>query len=197
MTKDQLYRELNYVNATRESRTKYANLILENPKLLQPLLEILFTVNNKISIRAAWILEFVCKQNIALILPHIGFFISNLSRLRFDSAIRPCAKIVEILIQLFYKKKAPVITEALSISNRAALVEICFDWLITDQKVAVKAYSMSSLYLLGTEFDWIQNELKLNLQRNYSSESAAFKARAKYILQDFGVNVPRCKSKIR
>ena len=33
--------------------------------------------------------------------------------------------------------------------------------MINDEKVAVKAYSMATLYYLGTEFDWIHEELKL------------------------------------
>ena len=109
MTKDQLYDELNYVNATRACRTKYANIILNNSELIKPILDILVMMDDKISTRAAWMLEFACKQNINLILPHLDFFLENLPKLKLDSAIRPCAKIIEIIIELYYKKENTVI----------------------------------------------------------------------------------------
>jgi len=58
----------------------------------------------------------------------------------------------------------------------------CFDWLIGEHKVAAKAYSMTSLLLLGHRFEWIHPELKMVLQQNYSSGSAAYKARARITL---------------
>ena len=64
MTKDQLYTELNYVNASREKRSYYANLVIKNPKLIKPLLEIVFKIDDKISVKAAWIFEFICSNNI-------------------------------------------------------------------------------------------------------------------------------------
>lgn len=195
MTKDQLYSELNYVNATRECRTKYANLVLAQPKLIKPLIEILFMVNDKISTRAAWVLEFACKENIYLILPELDYFILNLKRLTLDSAIRPCAKIVEILIELYYKKEDNAIVQSINKNHKEQLIEVCFDWMIQDEKVAVKAYSMSSLYLLGTEFNWIHEELKTILQRDYSHQSAGFKARAKFILKKIDVSVTKSKTK--
>jgi hypothetical protein len=55
--------------------------------------------------------------------------------------------------------------------------------MISDQKVAVKAYSMRSLYLLGSEFDWIHEELILILERDFASQSAGFKARARDLIK--------------
>jgi hypothetical protein len=195
LTKDQLYNELNYVNATRESRAKYANIVLADSELVNPLIEILFMVNDKISTRAAWILEFACKENINLILPHLDYFIANLLKLKLDSAIRPCAKIIEIIIELYYKKHDPRILECLNKEHKEQIIAVSFDWMINDKKVAVKAYSMATLYFLGTEFDWIHKELKLILQRDYSHQSAGFKARAKYVLKKLGIIVPKCRSK--
>ena len=55
--------------------------------------------------------------------------------------------------------------------------------MINDEKVAPKAYSMISLYLLGTEFDWVHPELITILERDFHTQSAAFKARARHILK--------------
>ena len=63
------------------------------------------------------------------------------------------------------------------------MTECCFDWLITNQKVACQAYSMDALYLLGTEKEWIHPELKITLEQNISSQSAAYKARGRITLE--------------
>ncbi|WP_378176144.1 hypothetical protein [Aquimarina sp. SS2-1] len=42
---------------------------------------------------------------------------------------------------------------------------------------------MTSLYLLGTEFDWVHPELKITLENNYHSGSAAYQARSRMILK--------------
>jgi len=59
----------------------------------------------------------------------------------------------------------------------------CFDWLITEQKVACQAYSMDALYLLGTEIDWIHPELEITLEQNIHHRSAAYKARGRITLE--------------
>ena len=38
--------------------------------------------------------------------------------------------------------------------------------MISDQKVATKAYTMNALYLLGKNYDWVHQELKLIIQQN-------------------------------
>jgi len=183
LTKDQLYHELNYVNATRVCRSKYAAIVLANPDLIKPLLEILFAGDKKISPRASWIFEFVIKEDYSLIFPYLDFFTTNISTLTIDSATRTCAKIIEILIDLYYKKKSKKVRYYLTQTHRERIIETSFDWLLRDEKVAVKAYSMSSLYFLGTEFEWIHPELIIILKRDYNAQSAGFKARSRHILK--------------
>ncbi|TCK68949.1 hypothetical protein DFQ05_0459 [Winogradskyella wandonensis] len=183
MKKDQLYSELNYVNATRASRTKYATIILDNINLIEPLMELVFSEDKKIAPRASWIFEFAFKEDHSIILPHLDYFVSNLSTLKLDSATRPCAKVVDILMDLYYKKKHPNVIKYLTQHHKEKITEACFDWLIRDEKVAVKAYSMNSLYLLGMEFDWIHPELKTIIERDYHTQSAGFKAKSRHILK--------------
>jgi len=58
----------------------------------------------------------------------------------------------------------------------------CFHWLITDQKVAVKAYSMYALYELGKFESWIYPELKAIISKDFPIHSAAYKSAAKKLL---------------
>ncbi|WP_299127018.1 adenylosuccinate lyase [uncultured Winogradskyella sp.] len=183
MTKDQLYKELNYVNHSREKRLYYANLVIDNPKLVKPLLEILFEVNDKISCRAAWVFEFMCGEKLEAIIPYLDTFTQELSRVHLDSAVRPMAKICEHLIKAYYSKTSNLIKSHLSETHKEKIIEACFDWMINDEKIAPKAYSMTSLYLLGTEYDWIHPELAIILERDFQMQSSGFKARARHILK--------------
>ena len=49
---------------------------------------------------------------------------------------------------------------------------------------------MSSLYFLGTEFDWIHPELKIIIEQDYNSQSAGFKARSRHVLEKMKSNNP-------
>jgi hypothetical protein len=58
-----------------------------------------------------------------------------------------------------------------------------FDWLITDTKVAAKAYSMRTLHILGKYYDWIHPELQIILTKDYANHTAAYKAVAREVLK--------------
>ncbi len=65
MSKEFLINEIeNLGTALRVNREKVSNLVIENPILLPYLLDIVFEVNNKLSIKAAWVLELVCEKHI-------------------------------------------------------------------------------------------------------------------------------------
>jgi hypothetical protein len=164
-------------------RLKYANLVIDNPELIPPLLDILFDVDDKISCRAAWVFEFMCGEKLTAIIPHLESFTNNISKVHLDPAVRPIAKICEYLTKAHYSKTVNAITTALSETHKEKIVEACFDWMINDEKIAPKAYSMNSLFLLGTEYDWIHPELAIILERDYEMQSSGFKARAKHILK--------------
>ncbi|WP_452232024.1 adenylosuccinate lyase [Lacinutrix sp. MEBiC02595] len=182
MTTAQLYEELNYVNHSREKRLHYANLVIDNPDLIEKLLEILFMVDDKISPRAAWVFEFMCKENLEEAIPYLDYFTQNMQKVHQDSAVRPVAKVCEYLINAYYSKTENRIKTELLPKHREKIIEVCFDYMINDEKIAPKAYSMHCLYLLGKDQDWIHPELVLILERDFQMQSSGFKARAKQIL---------------
>ncbi len=182
MTKEELYRSLDHINATRKKRTEMAGIVLAKPYLVKPLLEIAFEINNPISSKACWILEYVAKENLANILPLTDNLTKNLSSLKLDSSVRPIAKICEMLIKAYFSKNKNETQGVLTTIHLERIATSSFDWLIGDHKVAAKAYSMTALLLLGRKFTWIHPELKLVLEQNYASGSAAYKARARMTL---------------
>jgi hypothetical protein len=174
---------LNIENAKRENRQRVANIVCQQKELFDPLVKITFDTNNKVSIKAAWILEWICTHNdLHLIIPHLDFFTSNIKNLTFDSAIRPCAKICEHIAAAYHKGDSRF-KESLTKEHIQKIIETGFDWLITDQKIAVRAYTMYSLYLFGKEYDWVHPELEHLIRSKIIHESKGCKARGRHILE--------------
>jgi len=173
----------NMENPKRENRNYVASFVLKNKKLVKPLVAITFMVNDKISIKAAWILEWICTHHsLDLILPYLDDFTENIQHLRFDSAIRPCAKICEHLAKAHTSKTKNNIQEALTDAQIERIIETGFDWLITPQKIAVRAYTMTTLYLFGLQKDWVHPELAHLISTKIIHESKGCKARGHYVL---------------
>ncbi len=181
MTSQAFYQSLNYVNHSREKRKYYCQLVIANPDYLNDLFDIIAAVKDPISCRAAWVLEFVCKSDLSLVFPHLDRFTALLPVVEQDAAIRPMAKICEYLCLSYYKNKVPLTRQVVQPTHKEQWVAAGFDWLITDQKVAVQAYTLTCLFYLGTDYDWVHPELLRIMEDNYASATPAFKARCRHI----------------
>ncbi|MEO8535821.1 MAG: hypothetical protein ABI441_18840 [Flavobacterium sp.] len=177
----ELQSKLDYVTAYRENRLKVAQDVLENKLFFDELVSVCFSPADKNNHKACWILEFVSYEELNWLQPHLDFFCSNLKILKDESAIRPIAKVVQLLIKSHYKKNESSIL--LSEENLQDCIETSFDWLINDVKVATKAYSIRTLYVLGNHYNWIHPELQIILNKDYAIHSAAYKAVAKEVLK--------------
>ncbi|WP_047415551.1 hypothetical protein [Cellulophaga sp. Hel_I_12] len=173
---------LSHVNHSREKRMEMALLVSENTALIKPLLKMAFTIDDPISCKACWVLEFTAKENLAFIYPYLDEFTSKLSTVHLESAMRPLAKICEYLTTSYFRQHSIPTKNSLSDAHLEKITVACFDWLINPHKVATQAYAMTSLLLLGRKFKWILPELKLILTQNYADGSAAYKARARMTL---------------
>ena len=73
----------NMGNPKRENRQRVANIVLEDPNLFQDLVAITFEVENKVSIKAAWILEWICTHHtLDLITAYLDEFSIKISNKR-------------------------------------------------------------------------------------------------------------------
>jgi hypothetical protein len=140
-------------------------------------------VDDKISCRAAWVFEFMCGEKLDAIIPYLDTFTLNMHNVHLDSAVRPVAKVCEYLVKAYYSKQPNKIQTALKPIHKERIVEVCFDYMINDEKIAPKAYAMNTLFLLGKNIDWIYPELVMILERDFQMQSSGFKARAKHILK--------------
>lgn len=183
-----LIQQLVKLKAYRKDREKLAHLVLEDTSSFKQLLKCCFKFDEAISYKAAWVLEIVCLKKIALLIPYFSYFLENLPKIHQHQAVRPLAKICEAIATQYYSKEMSSLKCALKKKHREQLTEICFDWLISNQKVAAKAYAMQTLWLLGNEFKWIHPELKIILEKDFSQQQPAFQARARHILKVLKTN---------
>lgn len=166
--------------ATKENRDRVANIVLETPSLFTDLVFLTFQIEDKLSIKAAWILEWMTTHyGIHHIYPQLNTFTAGISKLQFDSAIRPCAKICEQLAIVYDQNNHQQLTQR----HIDQLVETGFVWLITPQKIAVRAYAMNMLYIFGKNIGWIHPELKHLISTKIIHESKGCEARGKYVLK--------------
>lgn len=174
-----LYDKIRNVTAHRKSRDENKNFVLSHREYLEDLIRFSFDAADLDSHKACWILEFVAYERVSWLQPHLDFICSHLGILKDESAIRPIAKICQLLVTSHFNKDSEIILSQIQLQQ---ITEACFDWLINDTKVAPKAYSIRTLYALGKHFDWIHPELKIIIDKEYSQQSPAYKAVAKQIL---------------
>ncbi|MBV1887865.1 MAG: adenylosuccinate lyase [Urechidicola sp.] len=171
------------VTSYREYRIKYAELVVKDKTLFIPLLELSFDETNEAAIKVSWVLDFVSREKLEWFYPHLDFFTEHISKVKHDSIVRPMARICELLAKAYTSKKDTEIHKYLTRTHIDKIIETGFDWMISDQKVAVKAYTMETLFFFGKEVDWVHEELQLILQQEIINGSPAYKARGKKILK--------------
>lgn len=179
---------LSYEKAYRSHRLAAANWVLQHTETFPELLQYCFANDPIISHKANWVLEFVCLDSLDLLYPQLDFFFKKISTVKTDSSVRPLAHICELLILQYYKKKDTILLKMFTEVHKEQLASCCFDWLITDQKVACQVRAMTCLYYLGTESDWIHPELQTILASKISVGSAGYQSRGKKtlkLIQDF------------
>lgn len=170
-------------NAMRINRNNASKIVWDNPELFTDLIKMAFDVNNKQSIKASWVMEWICThKSLDIIVPHLDFFTLNISKVIFDSAKRPCAKICEHLAIAYTNKHDNLTKETLTKPQINRIVETGFDWLIGQEKIAVKAYTMQTLFLFGKEIDWVYPELQHIISTRVIHQSKGCENRGKKIL---------------
>ena len=185
MTIAQFKKQLESVNHSKEKRLENTRFVQEFPNLIPLLFDIALQEKEPVAKKAMWLLEFVGREELSLLFPYLDAFINTMKQVQLDPSIRPAAKICEYLIENYFGKgNYPEVKNHLSAKHKEQIIEQCFDWIIDAKcKVAAKAYSMTTLYLLGTESDWIHPELQIILEQGYHEGSAAYKARARQVLE--------------
>ncbi|MCL6265598.1 adenylosuccinate lyase [Flagellimonas myxillae] len=182
MTEQQLHLAL---NSGRLSKVQISGLVetLElHPELTGKLLQEVFEQDSKDTFNASWVFDHLMRKRLVYLLPHLDSFTHGLSKLRDESGIRPMAHVCEMLCEAYFKKKDEAFLMHMTQTHLETMMTVCFDWFIGPHKVAAKVFAMSSLYYLGTRFDWVHPELRMILEETISNGTAGYKNRAKKTL---------------
>jgi len=183
ITRFALLKELKLINNTnREHLIKASRLVLKDESTFQSLLRIAFEYENELSVKAMWLVEYICEQRMDLLAMNFSFYISNVSKLTDENSIRSSAKICNLIAKDYTSNFDSSIQLIASKDQISQLVEICFERLKSNTKIAVKTNALEALFELGKQISWIHYELKLVLKKMFPTESPAFIVKATAIL---------------
>lgn len=181
-----LEEKLMEVDRSQMQRQQLVSWILRNrPHYVRETLQWCFNEQSDYLVKACWILEDVCERRPEIFYKYMYLFFEQLANIKNDTALRSCAKICKMLCFDHYMRRYSLFRSVLNEKEKIIMAECCFDWLITDQKVACQAPAMDALHFLGTDKvgAWIHSELKAVLLRDSPNKSAGYQARARKILK--------------
>jgi len=133
--------------------------------------------DNQVSFRAAWLLEHVCIQQPALIVPLYDTFLIGLSKQKHWGTIRSYTKIA--MLATDFKTAVPQTRD-----QEEILIEQAFNWLIHREcPVAVLVNCLDILCNLRKNNPWISTELKEQIHHLLKNPTPALASRAKRVLK--------------
>jgi hypothetical protein len=147
-----------------------ANYACESKKNFKELMKCFLDEEYRLAQRAAWSVSWAAKQKPEMIYPHISDLVSVLHKKNVhDAVIRNSVRVLqEIEIPEKYQGE---------------VMDACFQFLEKPATaVAIKAFSLTTLFNLSKKYPEIKSELKLIIEDRLEHETAAFKSRAKKIL---------------
>jgi hypothetical protein len=147
-----------------------ANYACESKKNFKELMNCFLDDEYRLAQRAAWSVSWAAMKKPEMIYPHIKDLVSVLYKKNVhDAVIRNSVRVLqEIEIPEKY---------------HGEVMNACFQFLEKPSTaVAIKAFSLTTLFNLSKKYPEIKPELKLIINDSLEHETAAFKARAKKIL---------------
>lgn len=176
--KDQLINEIK-TTLQKSKIAELATISMQNEMAIKDIIDLTFHPEEKISFRAAWILENVYENNPGKFVPFIIYFLDGFSKQNNLSARRHFSKILALLSK---KNALPEIKEVLMNYDTERIVETTFSWLIDEQvPVAIKSHCLNILANFNVVHSWIKDELLQTMDYLVDKESIAFFAKVKQI----------------
>jgi len=148
-----------------------ANMVYDEPSLLNPLIEVAWLDQEPISQRASRVVSICCCRFPELLKPYVSSIVENLKELKSEGPIRNFLKIfAEVPVKLTNR-------------NKSILLNLCFDYLSKACAVSLKVYSMEILFKLSEDIPEIRRELYHLIEEQVPESSAGFKSRGNKILK--------------
>ncbi len=179
MTEEDWCHEILKITARLKDRQSAGKQIVLHPQLLEYSLYFINNSSNpELITNSAYAVDQALRTNIGMLRPYKSLFFEAFGKLRGHTEKRIFAKIFELISEAHLKNNFPLKPE-----ESKLLVAQAFDWLISDEKVAVKAFAMQCIFNLRNTESWIKMELLAQLELQFPDASPAFQARAKHLLK--------------
>lgn len=162
-------------NASTNCRNGIRDFVLQNPEHLPGLVVFATDLTNTNQYKGVWIIEMLAETHPELLVPFIDEIAGVASKYKHESAIRGISRAINFLTQ---SKKI-----SLSEEQQERFIEICLDRLIGDDKVAPKAFAMYALGHFAQKHDWLKEELRNIINKDFADQSAGYKAAAREVLR--------------
>jgi len=156
---------------TKTQALAIAEYACSSPKHFKELIKCFLANEYRLAQRAAWSVSWAARKKPELIKPYIKDIVAQLTRTDVhDAVIRNSVRVLEAI----------EIPEEL----HGDVMNACFAFIEKPfTPVAIKAFSLTTLFNLSKIYPEIKNELKLLIQSNWENETPAFKSRGKKILK--------------
>lgn len=155
---------------SKSQALKIAGYACESKNNFKELMNCFLDKEYRLAQRAAWSVSWAAHKKPEMIYPHIKDLVSILHKKNVhDAVIRNSVRILQ----------------AIDIPEKfhGEVMDACFQFLERPATaVAIKVFSLTTLFNLAKKYPEIKPELKLIIEDSWEHESAAFKSRAKKIL---------------
>lgn len=154
---------------TRRQAEKIARYVSVSRQRMAELMDIFFNGSFRMNQRASWPMNIVADRHPEMLKPYLKELIDNLDNDVHDAVRRNSIRVLQFI---------DIPGELLG-----KTADKCFKFLASnDQPVAVKVFSMTVLYNICLREPGLANELKLLIEDQLETSSAAFKSRGRKIL---------------
>ena len=156
---------------SKEHALKIALYACESKQHFKALMQCFLANEYRLAQRAAWSVSWAAKQKPAMVKPYIKDLVAQLQRKDIHAAvIRNSVRILQDI----------QIPEDL----HGEVMNACFNFIEQPATpIAIKAFSLTTLYNLSKIYPEILPELKLIIQERWETETPAFKSRGRKILK--------------
>ncbi|MBV9986520.1 MAG: hypothetical protein JO301_02505 [Chitinophagaceae bacterium] len=159
---------------SKSQALKVAAYACSSPKNFKELMQCFMADEYRLSQRAAWSVSWAAKKKPEMVKPYLKDIVAQLQREGVHDSV---------------KRNAVRILEDIDIPEplHGEVMNACFGFIEDPATaVAIKAFSLTTLFNLSEIYPEIRPELKLLIEANLENETAAFRSRGKKILGKLG-----------
>jgi len=156
---------------SKEHALKIARYACSSKNNFKALMDCFMSNEYRLAQRAAWSVSWAARQKPQMIEPYIKDLVTVLKKKDIHNAV--IRNSVRVLEDIEIPEKF-----------HGAVMNACFNFIETPATpVAIKAFSLTTLFNLSKAYPEIKQELKLIIEERWDTETAAFKSRGRKILK--------------